>query len=450
MIKMVGYDMAKAAAEEGLRRRPASAPRTCDVVELHDCFTANELLTYEALGLCPEGGAEKFIGTATTPTAASSSPTRRAACCPRATRSARRASRSAPSWCGSCAARPSERQVRGREGRAAAQPRPRRRVRRDHVPDGLSERTMNEMATGVIDAWIQHPTPKFMPRTRCSRRCGAGRARRRPTEIPLELHGRTRCEAAGVDRALLTAWSGPTAALISNDEVAGERARAPRSLRRASPRSISGTRWTRCASCGARVKELGLRALRMLPVALEPAAQRPALLPAVCRVRRARDPLLPAGRPHRPAAPVRARPPDPLPRRGRARLPRAHDRGRPHRLPVDRRDDRARDEVPERLHRHVGVQAARAIPPSLASYLRGHGRKKVLFGSNYPMILPGECLEQVDSLGLDDEPGGSSSTTTRRASSGSASSRSRHGPRHALHAAPRERRGWRVTHARQV
>ena len=32
-----------------------------DVIELHDCFTANEILTYEALGLCPEGGAEKLI-----------------------------------------------------------------------------------------------------------------------------------------------------------------------------------------------------------------------------------------------------------------------------------------------------------------------------------------------------------------------------------------------------
>src|SRR5665811_2444653 len=36
-------------------------PEEVPVVELHDCFTANELLTYEALGLCPEGGAEKFI-----------------------------------------------------------------------------------------------------------------------------------------------------------------------------------------------------------------------------------------------------------------------------------------------------------------------------------------------------------------------------------------------------
>jgi len=36
-------------------------PKDVQVIELHDCFTANELLTYEAIGLCPEGGAEKFI-----------------------------------------------------------------------------------------------------------------------------------------------------------------------------------------------------------------------------------------------------------------------------------------------------------------------------------------------------------------------------------------------------
>lgn len=30
-------------------------PTDVDVIELHDCFSANELLTYEALGLCPEG-----------------------------------------------------------------------------------------------------------------------------------------------------------------------------------------------------------------------------------------------------------------------------------------------------------------------------------------------------------------------------------------------------------
>ena len=60
MIKMVGYDMTKNAAQK-VYEAAGVGPDDVDVVELHDCFTANELLTYEGLGLCPEGGAEKFI-----------------------------------------------------------------------------------------------------------------------------------------------------------------------------------------------------------------------------------------------------------------------------------------------------------------------------------------------------------------------------------------------------
>ncbi|MGB1581233.1 MAG: lipid-transfer protein [Nevskiales bacterium] len=60
MIKMVGYDMTKAASQK-VYEAAGIGPEEVDVVELHDCFTANELLTYEGLGLCPEGGAEKFI-----------------------------------------------------------------------------------------------------------------------------------------------------------------------------------------------------------------------------------------------------------------------------------------------------------------------------------------------------------------------------------------------------
>ena len=60
MIKMVGYDMSKAAAQQ-VYEASGIGPEDIKVVELHDCFTANELLTYEALGLCPEGGAEQFI-----------------------------------------------------------------------------------------------------------------------------------------------------------------------------------------------------------------------------------------------------------------------------------------------------------------------------------------------------------------------------------------------------
>jgi acetyl-CoA acetyltransferase len=60
MINMVGFDMAKKAAEH-VYDEAGIGPEEVDVVELHDCFTANELLTYEALGLCAPGEAEKLI-----------------------------------------------------------------------------------------------------------------------------------------------------------------------------------------------------------------------------------------------------------------------------------------------------------------------------------------------------------------------------------------------------
>jgi acetyl-CoA acetyltransferase len=60
MIKMVGFDMAREAAKK-VYEKAGLGPESVDVVELHDCFTTNEVLTYEALGLCKEGEAEKFI-----------------------------------------------------------------------------------------------------------------------------------------------------------------------------------------------------------------------------------------------------------------------------------------------------------------------------------------------------------------------------------------------------
>lgn len=60
MMKIVGYDMSKAAAQQ-VYQAAGVDPADIRVVELHDCFTTNEVLTYEALGLTPEGTAEKFI-----------------------------------------------------------------------------------------------------------------------------------------------------------------------------------------------------------------------------------------------------------------------------------------------------------------------------------------------------------------------------------------------------
>ncbi len=60
MRKLVGYDMTRKAARI-VYEKAGVGPEDIGVCELHDCFTANELLTYEALGLTEEGGAEKFI-----------------------------------------------------------------------------------------------------------------------------------------------------------------------------------------------------------------------------------------------------------------------------------------------------------------------------------------------------------------------------------------------------
>jgi acetyl-CoA acetyltransferase len=60
MMQVIGYDMSKDAARQ-VYETAGIGPNDVDVVELHDCFTPNELITYEALGLCEEGGAERYI-----------------------------------------------------------------------------------------------------------------------------------------------------------------------------------------------------------------------------------------------------------------------------------------------------------------------------------------------------------------------------------------------------
>jgi acetyl-CoA acetyltransferase len=57
---LVGKEMTRAAAAKVYEQAGITADDV-DVIELHDCFSANELLTYEALGLCAEGEAGKLI-----------------------------------------------------------------------------------------------------------------------------------------------------------------------------------------------------------------------------------------------------------------------------------------------------------------------------------------------------------------------------------------------------
>ncbi len=60
MIKVIGFDMSKQAAKQ-VYEQAGIGIEDVDVIELHDCFTTNELLTYEALGMAPEGEGSKLI-----------------------------------------------------------------------------------------------------------------------------------------------------------------------------------------------------------------------------------------------------------------------------------------------------------------------------------------------------------------------------------------------------
>jgi acetyl-CoA acetyltransferase len=60
MLDWVGTHMTRAAAAK-VYQQAGVGPEDIDLCELHDCFAQNEVISYESLGFCPEGGAEKFV-----------------------------------------------------------------------------------------------------------------------------------------------------------------------------------------------------------------------------------------------------------------------------------------------------------------------------------------------------------------------------------------------------
>src|SRR5215468_700152 len=59
-IGMVGMGMTERASR-AVYEQAGLGPKDVQVIELHDCFSTNELITYEGLGLCPEGEGEKLV-----------------------------------------------------------------------------------------------------------------------------------------------------------------------------------------------------------------------------------------------------------------------------------------------------------------------------------------------------------------------------------------------------
>jgi uncharacterized protein len=253
----------------------------------------------------------------------------------------------------------------------------------------------------IIDAWIQHPTARFLAHDMFdSLRRWTGDAIPEG-EIPLQVTLDALAEGE-VDRALIAAWHGPAGPLITNDEVAEFVAQAPdRLVGLASVdirRPMHAVRELRH-----RVADEGFKGLRLLPWLWEtpPTDRRFYPLYATC---------VELGVPF-------------CTQVGHTGPLRPSEVGRP--IPYI---DQVAIDFPElaivcghvgypwteemiavaRKHPNVVIDTSayttKRLPDELIAYMKtGSGRHKVLFGSNHPMIRPAHALEGLDALGLDAE-----------------------------------------------
>jgi hypothetical protein len=207
-------------------------------------------------------------------------------------------------------------------------------------------------------------------------------------------------DAAGVTLALTSAWYGPAGPLIDNDEVRGYVAQAPDRLRGIA--SVDLREPMRAVRELRRRVEEGFVGLRVLPWLWEapPTDRMYYPLYAAC---------VDLGVPF-------------CTQVGHTGPLRPSETGRP--IPYI---DQVAIDFPELVivcghigypwttemiavadkHPNVYIDtsayAAHRYPGELVDYLKGRGSRKVLFGSNYPMMAPERALAHLDRLGLDDE-----------------------------------------------
>ncbi|MFD3932510.1 amidohydrolase family protein [Streptomyces sp. NPDC058614] len=252
----------------------------------------------------------------------------------------------------------------------------------------------------VVDAWMQHPTLRHSNHEMFEslrRWTGQGLLEE---QLPVKATVAA-LAAADVETGLCAAWYGPQGPLISNDEVADFVAQSKGRLRGVAgvdlSKPVAAVRELRRA-----VGELGFVALRIVPWLWQ--------LPPTDRLY---YPLY--------AACVELGVPF-CTQVGHTGPLRPSETGRP--IPYI---DQVALDFPELTivcghigypwttemiavaDKHAGVYidtsayTARRYPPELVEYLRGRGRRKVLFGSNYPMITPAQALEHLADLRLDEQ-----------------------------------------------
>lgn len=251
----------------------------------------------------------------------------------------------------------------------------------------------------IIDAWAQHPTLRHTqdPVFDSLRRWTKAPV---PTEeIPVAFTIGA-MDHAGVAKSLISAWVAPRNVMISNDEVAAFVAEAPDRLLGVGSvdisRPMSAVREVR--RC---VETLGFKAIRVLPWLWEVPPTDRRFYPVYtaccemgvpfCTQIGHTGPLMPSevGRPIY-LDQVALDFPELVIVAGHIGYPWTEEA-----VAVATKH--------ENVYIDTSAYTAARYPAALVDYLRGRGRTKVLFGTNYPMILPARALEGLDTLGLDDE-----------------------------------------------
>ena len=252
-----------------------------------------------------------------------------------------------------------------------------------------------------IDVWMQHPTLRFVRHDMLeSLRRWTG-IEVPPEEPPIDLTLGA-MDAAGIDFGLLSAWHGPEGPLISNDEVAGWVEEHPDRFAglaavdlRKPMEAVRELR--RC------VEDRGFKGLRVVPWLWEAAPTDRRYYPLFaacvelgvpfCTQVGHTGPLRPSetGRPIPHIDQVALDFPELVIVGGHIGYPWTEEM-----LAVARKHPN--------VYIDTSAYTAKRYPPELIEYMRGKGgRNKVLFGTNYPMILPQQALSDLDALGLDDQ-----------------------------------------------
>jgi predicted TIM-barrel fold metal-dependent hydrolase len=252
----------------------------------------------------------------------------------------------------------------------------------------------------IIDAWMQHPSQGFSqhPMFDSLRRWTGGKALNSDVALETTIGS---MDDGGVRIGLISAWWGPNGPLIENDDVAGFVGAYPDRLVGIASvdlyRPMEGVReLKRC------VRELGFRGLRIIPWLwnLPPDDRRYYPLFAEC-VELGIPFCLQVGHtgPLCPSEPGR-----PIPYLDNVALefPELTIVAGHIGYPWTAEMVSLATKYPN-VYIDTSAYKSSRYPRELVEYLRGHGRRKVLFGSNYPMLMHRDCLRDLATLGLDDE-----------------------------------------------